>query len=51
VKVSLEISVRVECSWRYGVMGVYRDRDLPVVRVYPLPFVRITIEWGSEVAE
>jgi hypothetical protein len=38
-----------EFSWRYGVWGVYRDRDRPMVRVYPLPFIRITIEWESEV--
>jgi hypothetical protein len=46
-----DFTLRMECSWRYGVMGVYKDRKRPVVRVYPLPFVRITIEWGSEVTE
>jgi len=29
-------------SWRYGVVGVYKDRTPGVVHVYPLPFVRLT---------
>jgi hypothetical protein len=32
----------IEFSWRYGVVGAYRDRNEPAWRVYPLPFVRIT---------
>ena len=35
--------MKIEFSWRYGVMGVYRDRDEPIWRVYPVPFVRITV--------
>lgn len=35
--------MKIEFSWRYGVIGVYKDRDLQVIRVYPLPFIRITI--------
>jgi hypothetical protein len=31
-----------ECSWRYCVIGIYKDRAQPVVRVYPVPFVRIS---------
>jgi hypothetical protein len=34
----------VSFSWRYGVVGVYKDREKPIVRIYPLPFVRITLE-------
>lgn len=37
---------RIEFSWRYGVVGVYKDHDWPVVRIYPIPFVRISIGWG-----
>jgi hypothetical protein len=32
----------VEFSFRYVVMGVYVDRSRRIVRVYPLPFVRVT---------
>jgi hypothetical protein len=32
----------IQFSWRYAVIGVYKDRDTSAVRVYPLPFVRIT---------
>lgn len=35
--------MKVDFSFRYGVMGIYRDRKDPVVLVYPLPFVRVTI--------
>lgn len=35
--------MKIEFSWRYAVMGVYLDRDQSTVRVYPFPFVRITI--------
>ena len=34
----------IEFSWRYGVIGIYKDRGKPIVRIYPLPFVRITLE-------
>lgn len=30
-------------SWRYIVIGVYKDRNLPLVHVYPCPFVRISL--------
>jgi hypothetical protein len=39
----------VEFSWRYAVVGVYKDRlttrrnKLSVWRIYPVLFVRITI--------
>lgn len=33
----------VEISPRYGIVGIYKDRDLPVVRIYPVWFVRISI--------
>jgi hypothetical protein len=36
--------MKVEFSWRYGVVGIYKDRDTPAVRIYPLPFVRITVK-------
>jgi hypothetical protein len=32
----------IEFSRRYGVIGVYRDRDTVTWRFYPVPFVRIT---------
>jgi hypothetical protein len=35
--------MKVEFSLRYGVVGIYRDRTGPVYRIYPLPFVRISI--------
>lgn len=33
----------IEFSWRYGVVGVYLDRSKKTVRIYPIPFVRITL--------
>jgi hypothetical protein len=36
--------MQIEFSWRYGVIGVYKDRDSSAFRVYLLPFVRITIK-------
>jgi hypothetical protein len=44
--VTAEVSASLRFSWRYGVIGIYRDRELPLVHVYPLPFVRISIIWG-----
>ena len=35
--------MKIEFSLRYGVMGIYKDRDLPIWRVYPVPFIRITL--------
>ena len=37
----------IEFSRRYGVIGVYRDRDGLVWRIYPVPFVRISIGRGK----
>jgi hypothetical protein len=34
---------KVEFSFRYFIIGIYKDRDKPVVRIYPVPFVRISI--------
>jgi hypothetical protein len=34
----------VNVSWRYFVMGVYADRNEPIIRIYPCPFVRISWE-------
>lgn len=36
--------VRVEFSPRYGVAGLYLDRGRTVLRVYPLPFVRVSLQ-------
>lgn len=45
---------QIQTSWRYGVMGLYVDRgvktNLPhiktiTVRIYPIPFVRMSITW------
>ena len=33
----------VDCSRRYAVIGIYKDRNLRVVRIYPVPFVRLSI--------
>jgi hypothetical protein len=33
----------IEFSLRYAVIGFYKDRDRRVLRIYPLPFVRVTI--------
>jgi hypothetical protein len=34
----------IQFSYRYAVIGLYADRDEPFIRIYPLPFVRITVE-------
>ena len=39
--------MRVEFSLRYGVVGAYLDRDGRSLRVYPLPFVRVSIGKGA----
>lgn len=36
------MSARVDVSLRYWVMGVYLDRGLKIIRIYPIPFVRIS---------
>jgi hypothetical protein len=33
----------MEFSFRYGVIGIYKDRDEPIWRIYPFPFIRISI--------
>jgi hypothetical protein len=38
-----DVKVSVQLSLRYGVMGYYLDRDKKAVRIYPFPFVRISI--------
>lgn len=35
--------MKIEFSWRYGVIGVYKDRNPGVWRVYPVPFIRVTL--------
>lgn len=35
--------INLEISWRYMVIGVYPDRHFPLIRIYLLPFTRITI--------
>lgn len=37
--------MKVEFSYRYLVVGVYFDRDGEMMRIYPLPFVRISITY------
>jgi hypothetical protein len=39
--------MKIEFSFRYAVLGVYKDRDAAVWRVYPLPFVRISLGRAS----
>jgi hypothetical protein len=36
-------TVRLDWSLRYGVIGIYKDRDYPLVHIYPVPFVRISL--------
>jgi hypothetical protein len=36
--------VWIDISPRYFVMGVYKDRDEPILRFYPCPFIRISWE-------
>lgn len=36
----------ISFSWRYGVTGWYLDRGLGVLRLYPVPFVRLSIVLG-----
>ncbi len=35
--------MKVEFSYRYFVVGVYRDRGGKIWRLYPVPFVRVTL--------
>jgi hypothetical protein len=35
--------MKIELSLRYAVIGFYLDRDRSILRVYPLPFVRISL--------
>lgn len=35
--------MKVEFSWRYAVIGIYKDRDSSAIRVYPFPFIRVTL--------
>lgn len=35
----------IDFSFRYVVLGVYFDRNLTITRIYPLPFVRLSIVW------
>lgn len=39
----MEQHVKIEFSFRYGVLGIYKDRGKPTVRVYPVPFIRISL--------
>lgn len=40
------MAMKIELSPRYAVVGAYVDRGGRLVRVYPVPFVRIT--FGGE---
>ena len=42
--------MKLDFSIRYGIMGIYKDRDHPVVRIYPLPFIRITLGGTDNIA-
>jgi hypothetical protein len=40
----------IEVSRRYAVIGVYRDRDRDIWRIYPLPFVRLSVaRWSCRI--
>lgn len=32
----------LDWSWRYGVIGVFADSSGQIVRIYPVPFVRLS---------
>lgn len=42
--------MKINFSVRYGVMGIYKDQEFPVVRIYPVPFVRITVGGTDNIA-
>jgi hypothetical protein len=35
--------MRFDWSWRYAVVGVYIDRGRKLIRLYPVPFFRVSI--------
>ena len=35
--------MKTEFSFRYAVIGLYLDRDGEILRVYPLPFIRMSV--------
>lgn len=37
------VKASVHFSSRYMVMGVYLDRDKKALRIYPIPFVRVSV--------
>jgi hypothetical protein len=41
----------LDISFRYGVVGWYKDRDKQVLRIYPLPFIRFSVEWNEGVGQ
>jgi hypothetical protein len=34
--------LKIDLSFRYFVIGGYKDRKYPMIRIYPSPFVRVT---------
>jgi hypothetical protein len=42
------VSIELDISLRYGVIGIYKDRDLALWRVYPVPFIRFSIARKSD---
>lgn len=34
--------MKIQFAWRYFVIGFYVDRNKKILRIYPLPFVRIS---------
>lgn len=37
--------IKVAVSRRYGVIGIYKTRGVPLLRIYPIPFIRITVNY------
>lgn len=37
------MTFKIEFSPRYFVLGLYKDRGNPTVRIYPLFFIRVSI--------
>lgn len=38
-----KVVLKLDTSLRYVVLGGYKDRQYPIIRIYPLPFVRVTV--------
>lgn len=37
--------MRIDASFRYGVIGVYKSREDRTILVYPIPFLRFSFNY------